>query len=575
MTQILIQYERNLANPDPVGNWNTVTSDVTDVSVIGTWVADLIDSDGALTGYSLAATSPFNDIPSGGPGVDAHGYEEDVWEYALRSPNGTAGVQEITGLPNGVGYTLVIGGYTGSITRDTKYTVDGVSKEHKTGSDFLNDAPPVFTGTVVGGKITISTELSEVIGQFYGFQSFIDLTLGDNNIVTVDVPTNIDLEWNTTHELAVTDDTGTVTLAGVTLEAPTGWETVTFDGTIPDTVATESFYEEAITDLAFTPLVGDALAFTSAAGLSVDPDGLYPTIDPPSTVTGTYKFWSVNLQSWTAESTYTWTDGGDVTPPVINLIDDNPLVWVQGTAWVDPGATVTDGTDATRTIVADSPPDVNIVSTQTISYNTQDAAGNVALTVTRDVLVTGVDTTPDQFTFLQIANATINTQYENVQPITGIVTGQTVSVTGGLVSNDGGATYSTSVGMLQGTTLVKATLTTGGANSTEYTQSVTVNGVTDVFSVTTEASSTLTFNIDTIRTTTGSAITYTYPIGEVWSGVPEEGGVKLDSSANVVITLGVGAMQSSLLSAGVDYLLILRDAGNNPAHYVRQWGQFA
>lgn len=77
----------------------------------------------------------------------------------------------------------------------------------------------------------------------------------------------------------------------------------------------------------------------------------------------------------------------DTTPPVITLNGSSSMTWEQGSAWNDPGAIVTDNTDANRTISADSPPDVNTLGAQVISYNTQDAAGNNAVTVTRTVTI--------------------------------------------------------------------------------------------------------------------------------------------------------------------------------------------
>ena len=144
--------------------------------------------------------------------------------------------------------------------------------------------------------------------------------------INVSIPAFIDLEWNTAdNDLVVTDQTGALTLSNVTLSAPTGWETVVFDGTIPDLASTSSYYEGAIDDLGYTALTGDILAFTSSTGLTVNESGLYPTIDPPATSTGSYKFWSVGLQGWTSERAYTWVDGGNApTKLITQTIDLTP-----------------------------------------------------------------------------------------------------------------------------------------------------------------------------------------------------------------------------------------------------------
>lgn len=127
--------------------------------------------------------------------------------------------------------------------------------------------------------------------------------------VNVDIPLHIDLEWgSTTNQLALTDDTGTVTLENVTLSTPTGWETVTFTSA-PNIGTTSSFYEEAITDIPFTAATSDTLAWESATGLTVDGQTI-PVVSPPVTVTGDYKWWDDSAGSWTSVSSYNWIDGG-------------------------------------------------------------------------------------------------------------------------------------------------------------------------------------------------------------------------------------------------------------------------
>ncbi len=178
-----------------------------------------------------------------------------------------------------------------------------------TSIDSDNDVQAGQTGVIINGAA-----LGTVSSVTLGGES---LVVNSNTATTinVDVPLSIDLLWGTTsNQLSVTDEVGTLTLDNVTLTLPTGWETVLFDGSIPAELNTESFYEEAKTDLSFTMVSGDILAFESSAGLSVD-TGTYPTITPPNTVTGDYKIWSTNLSSWTTTSTYTWTDGGTIKVP--------------------------------------------------------------------------------------------------------------------------------------------------------------------------------------------------------------------------------------------------------------------
>lgn len=191
--------------------------------------------------------------------------------------------------------------------------VEGAPARSITDIDTDNDVEPGQTGVVI---TTVSLDASPTTQTATLGGETITVTNWTATAVTVDIPADIDLQWGTaTNQLALTDDTGTVTLDNVTLSIPTGWETVAYNGTAPDPGTTESFYEYAQTDTGlggggFTMAATDILAFESATGLTVDNQTI-PVVDPPSTVTGGYKIWDVSIGTWTDESTYTITDGGD------------------------------------------------------------------------------------------------------------------------------------------------------------------------------------------------------------------------------------------------------------------------
>ncbi|MDJ0908423.1 MAG: DUF5011 domain-containing protein, partial [Woeseiaceae bacterium] len=89
----------------------------------------------------------------------------------------------------------------------------------------------------------------------------------------------------------------------------------------------------------------------------------------------------------------------DTTPPIITLNGDNPFVVEGATAYVDPGANVTDAVDSSITIAVDaSAVDTSVVGTYLVTYNAVDASGNAAAEVTRTVEV--VDTTVPIITLL-------------------------------------------------------------------------------------------------------------------------------------------------------------------------------
>jgi hypothetical protein len=77
----------------------------------------------------------------------------------------------------------------------------------------------------------------------------------------------------------------------------------------------------------------------------------------------------------------------DTQSPVITLIGANPLQIYKGATFSDPGATVTDNVDASRTITGSGTVNTATVGNYTRTYNTTDAAGNPAVQVTRTVNV--------------------------------------------------------------------------------------------------------------------------------------------------------------------------------------------
>ena len=80
----------------------------------------------------------------------------------------------------------------------------------------------------------------------------------------------------------------------------------------------------------------------------------------------------------------------DATPPVITLIGSNPETVVQGSPYLDAGATALDNTDGdiTVNIVTVNPVNTAIVGSYSVTYNVSDSGGNNATQVTRVVNVT-------------------------------------------------------------------------------------------------------------------------------------------------------------------------------------------
>ena len=325
-------------------------------------------------------------------------------------------------------------------------------------------------------------------------------------------------------------------------------------------------------------VVGDFVHIKEIVGdIIIDPaTGLY-SANPSANVSFSYSLFDLSTGNWSDDYllvSYT----AESVAPVITLIGADPIVWVQGTTWSDPGATVTDNIDATRTVVADVPPNVNTVGSYTLTYNATDVAGNPALPITRVVNVVSADSTPDAFTFTDVSNGAINTLYEDIQSILGVDAGQTLVATGDLLlSNDGGSTFLPSVQMITGQTLVKATLTTSGVNGLAHSATGTVNGVADTFTVTTLAAVTVSFSIlpdSALVDQAGALVDYTVPIVEAWTASPEEGGTVVESWVNIPISGGLVTVSGSTVVVSTDYLLVFRSAGDVPTSYYRTLGQF-
>jgi autotransporter-associated beta strand protein len=80
-------------------------------------------------------------------------------------------------------------------------------------------------------------------------------------------------------------------------------------------------------------------------------------------------------------------DQNDTTKPVINLIGASSVNVDYGASYADLGATVDDNKDATRSLNGVGSVNTLVPGSYTITFNTADAAGNVADTVTRTVVV--------------------------------------------------------------------------------------------------------------------------------------------------------------------------------------------
>ena len=105
--------------------------------------------------------------------------------------------------------------------------------------------------------------------------------------------------------------------------------------------------------------------------------------------------------------TYTITDGvfsatatvsvsiNDITSPTITLNATDPFPIAQNAAYVEPGADCIDNFDATKpATVGGDVVDTSVATTYVVTYNCSDVAGNAAVQVTRDVVVSANNLPP-------------------------------------------------------------------------------------------------------------------------------------------------------------------------------------
>lgn len=169
-----------------------------------------------------------------------------------------------------------------------------------------------ITGTVAPGEqITVNcTGFGTVNTVTLGGESLtIDAQNNGNPICTI--PTNINIKWAQSYNLAVTDPYVTEQLS-TTLNARTGWEVVEWVGPAPDTGTTESFYEEAIADFSITADTGDQLQHTTAANMTVDGQWI-PTVSPAGSRSGTYAVWDESASARSSEAAWSIVINASIT----------------------------------------------------------------------------------------------------------------------------------------------------------------------------------------------------------------------------------------------------------------------
>jgi len=184
--------------------------------------------------------------------------------------------------------------------------------------------------------------------------------------------------------------------------------------------------------------ISTASDFSSTALTGGTAGTAFQVADANALLDGTY-YWRIRANDGFVSSEWSnvWSFTIDTIAPVITILSDNPATITYGDTYTDGGATALDNgvDDLTSSILATSDVDNMAAGNYTVSYDVTDAAGNAAITVTRDVVV---------------AKKKIKVTANNVSKFVGSVDpALTYSYTGTLVGTDA---FSCSVARVAGET---------------------------------------------------------------------------------------------------------------------------
>lgn len=231
-------------------------------------------------------------------------------------------------------------------------------------------------------------------------------------------------------------------------------------------------------------LVVEALGPTTAVslGLGTASDLVDGSMTPAADFAGPYSVGNHNV-TWSATdvNNNTGTDIQiisiiDATRPLISLLGNNPASVALNATYTDAGATATDTVDGdvSANIVTGGTVDTNTAGTYTLTYDVQDAQGNAAVRLTRQVIVGSPDTTAPVISLLgdNPAQLAINASYTDagataLDNVDGDVTANITS--SGLPINTSNA----------GTFFITYNVTDAAGNSAQATRSVMVGSSTD------------------------------------------------------------------------------------------------
>ena len=258
--------------------------------------------------------------------------------------------------------------------------------------------------------------------------------------------------------------------------------------------------------------VGGSLTFPSNCVLDFENTNGLTGVEPVALITATSISGSPSLASSLTNS-YVLTNTGtallvyiagsttpDTTKPVITLVGLSTVNVDYGAIYTDQGATVTDNKDATRSISGTGTVNTLVPASYTITFNADDAAGNIATTVTRTVVVgsayalyLSINSLPTDTAFdAKVDGVTVGLRYAfnsaNGMPQNNGVTAVPVMIGDQLtytfdVKDDSALTitYQTSIDLLTWTTPQGVSLGTGSTPAGFLKKQVQVTGLGRLF----------------------------------------------------------------------------------------------
>jgi hypothetical protein len=183
--------------------------------------------------------------------------------------------------------------------------------------------------------------------------------------------------------------------------------------------------------------------------------------------------------------------------------------------------------------------------------------------VATSVATGAADTTPNAFTFTDVTGATVSTVYtSNTITVTGINAAAAISITGGTYSVNGGS-YTSASGTVNNGDIVTVRVTSSASNSTAVNATLTIGGVSDVYSVTTQAASVTlaALTLSPTSATAGSAYSGTI------SGKTSGSTITATSSDGTTLTVSGTTVSGTFSAAGTPTITLtetLAGATNSP-----------